>query len=229
MPRYHLERWLEEAARRTAPGALVLDAGAGDQRYAHLFAHARYETADFLETPVRREGGMYSPPTYVCDLTAIPVDSDRFDLILCTQVLEHLPEPVDALAELRRVLRPGGELWLSAPLFYVEHEQPYDFYRYTQFGLRHLAEKAGFEVASLEWGEGYYAAIALQLSTAARTISRRDVRYPGWAFLVVPIKLAFAGLARLFARLDRDQPVYGKGLCVNYRAVLVKPMAVEGA
>jgi SAM-dependent methyltransferase len=209
-PRYRLERWLEEAARRTPAGSLLLDAGAGDQRYARLFEHTRYETADFLQTASRAEGGFYKTPTCVCDLTSIPVESDRFDVILCTQVLEHLPEPVKALEELCRVLRPGGELLLSAPLFYVEHEQPYDFYRYTQFGLRHPAERAGFEVRTIEWGDGYYSALALRLSTAAQTISHREVVLPGWVFLVVPIKRSFAALARLFARLDREQRV-GKG------------------
>ena len=77
----------------------------------------------------------YTEQDYVCDLAAIPVDDARFDHVRLTQVLEHLPEPATVLAELRRVLKPGGTLWLTAPLFYAEHERPYDFFRYTPFGL----------------------------------------------------------------------------------------------
>ena len=52
----------------------------------------------------------------LCDLADIPVEDARFDHVLLTQVLEHLPEPATVLGELHRVLRPGGTLWLTAPL-----------------------------------------------------------------------------------------------------------------
>ena len=73
-------------------------------------------------------------PTHVCDLTQIPVGDDQFDAVVCNQVLEHVRDPVAVLREIRRVLRPSGRLIYSAPLFYEEHQQPYDFYRYTQYG-----------------------------------------------------------------------------------------------
>src|SRR5215210_9514252 len=130
--RAYLPRFLARAAESVEPGQLVLDAGAGRAQYRGLFAHARYETADFLAV----KGKKYAQPDYVCDLAAIPVEDARFDHVLLTQVLEHIPEPRLVLAELHRVLKPGGTLWLTAPLFYAEHERPYDFYRYTQFGLR---------------------------------------------------------------------------------------------
>ena len=75
---------------------------------------------------------------HVCDLSQIPVESGKYDLVLMTQVLEHLPEPAKVLRELYRVLKPGGTLWLSTPFYYEEHEVPYDFYRYSQYGLRHF-------------------------------------------------------------------------------------------
>ena len=63
----------------------------------------------------------------------IPVDDGHFDRVICNQVLEHVPEPEKAVAELYRVLKPGGRIFLSAPLFFAEHQKPYDFFRYTLF------------------------------------------------------------------------------------------------
>src|SRR5215216_6858267 len=147
--RTYLHRFLARAGAAVQPGQSVLDAGAGQAPYRDLFRHARYETADFVAV----KGKKYVEPDYVCDLAAIPVEDERFDHVLLTQVLEHIPEPATVLAELHRVLKPGGTLWLTAPLFYAEHERPYDFYRYTRYGLRHLLDQTGFEVRELAWLE----------------------------------------------------------------------------
>ena len=83
-----------------------------------------------------------------------------FDVVLCTQVLEHVAEPARVLAELRRVLATGGELWLTVPFVGELHEEPHDHYRYTSYGLRGLCERAGFgEVRTWPLG-GYFTAMA---------------------------------------------------------------------
>ena len=136
-------------------------AGAGEGAYRAHFAQTRYEAADFQQVDKP-----YGQLDYVCDLDSIPVEDERYDLVLCTQVLEHLPEPADVLTELHRVLRAGGTLWLSqAPLYFPEHEQPYDFYRYTSFGLEHRLTRAGFVLDSLDWLEGYLGTLSFQLAS----------------------------------------------------------------
>jgi SAM-dependent methyltransferase len=75
---------------------------------------------------------------------ALPVADSTFDLVLCTQVLEHTPEPAAVLAECFRVLGPGGRIALSVPLLWELHELPHDYFRYTEPGLRSLLTKAGF-------------------------------------------------------------------------------------
>jgi SAM-dependent methyltransferase len=164
--RVHLDAFVAQAAQRVSSGDFVLDAGAGHGPYRHHFAHARYESADFQQV----EGKTYGQIDYVCDLARIPVEDDRFSLVLLNQVLEHLPEPGSVLAELRRVLKPDGEIWASTPLFYEEHDTPYDFYRYTQFGLRHLFERAGFRDVRIAWLEGYLGTVSYELDVAARAV-----------------------------------------------------------
>lgn len=137
--RYRLQKENAAFAALVPDHALVLDAGAGNAPYKSLFEHAQYESADFEKIDKK-----YAPSTYVCDLKKIPVEDCRFDFIIFNQVMEHLPEPHLVLAELYRVLKPSGKMIYTGPLFYEEHEQPYDFYRYTQFGLRYLFESAHF-------------------------------------------------------------------------------------
>ncbi len=221
--RYHLANYNRSFARLVPPGALVLDAGAGKAPYATLFAHARYETADFEQ--VRKE---YAPSTYVCDLANIPVEDERFDYILFNQVLEHVPEPRSVLRELNRVLKTGGSIICTTPLFYEEHEAPYDFYRYTQYAHQRLFRDAGFRIDRLEWMEGYFGTVAYQLDTAARYLPIHPGRMsPGalgyvLAPLVAALKLGFAMIAILFYRLDIRSPTKASGFPKNYVVLATK-------
>ena len=219
--RAYLHDFLARAGLEVRPGERVLDAGAGRAQYRRLFAHAQYETADFLAV----KGKTYAQPTYVCDLTAIPVEDGRFDHVVCTQVLEHLPEPGRALAEFHRVLKPGGRLWLTAPLFYAEHEQPYDFFRYTQFGLRRLLEDAGLTVVELAWMEGYLGTLSYQARVMSRALPPDAASWGGG------VKGRAAGLGARVARrlgrhaadwladLDRRHKFVRKGLPKNYQVI----------
>lgn len=85
-----------------------------------------------------------------CDLTKpLPLDDSRFDTIILSSVLEHIPEPEQLWSEMARVLRPGGKIILSVPFYYWLHEQPHDYYRYTEFALRRFASMAGLEIREL--------------------------------------------------------------------------------
>jgi len=221
--RVHLLDYNREFAAQVPAGALVLDAGAGKSPYRDLFAHARYESADFEQVDKK-----YAPSTYVCDLTSIPVESERFDCVVFNQVLEHLPEPKAVLLELNRVLKSGGKILCTTPLFYEEHEIPYDFYRYTQFAHRHLFREAGFRIDRLEWMEGYFGTVAYQLDTAARYLpSRPHAIAPGargyvLAPVVAALKLIFALAAIAFYRLDIKAPIKTTGFPKNYVVIATK-------
>jgi SAM-dependent methyltransferase len=225
--RTYLHRFLARAARAVPPGALVLDAGAGRGRYRHLFAHARYETADFVAV----KGKAYEAPDYVCDLARIPVDDARFEHVVCTQVLEHLPEPGAVLRELGRVLVPGGRLWLTAPLTYAEHERPYDFFRYTRYGLRRLLEDAGFEVVELEPLEGYFGTLSYAVRHMSKHLPATAAAYgggPAGHGMALAARAARAGggpVATGLARLDLRFKLTGTSLTKNFQAVARKPPA----
>jgi SAM-dependent methyltransferase len=90
----------------------------------------------------------------------LPAASGTFATLLCTDVLEHLEEPGDAIREAFRVLEPGGHAIYTVPLHWHLHEEPRDFYRFTSHGLRYLFEKHGFEVLEIRALTGLVASTA---------------------------------------------------------------------
>jgi SAM-dependent methyltransferase len=222
--RVRLRQETEKFAKSIPAGAMVLDAGAGDAPYKHFLGHARYESADFEK--VDKE---YAQSTYVCDLKSIPVENGRYDFVLFNQVMEHLPDPRLVLAELLRVMRPGGRLMYSAPLFYEQHEEPYDFYRYTSHGVRHLFEEAGFAIERLDWLEGYYSTVAYQMHKMAEHLPLRPSSIAPWGlgFLLWPVMVAMkvgaVAACLFFHGLEIMKKYTGGGHPKNYVAIVAKP------
>lgn len=75
--------------------------------------------------------------------------SNSFDVLILSDVLEHISEPKALMGEIYRILKPGGRLILNVPFIYWIHESPHDYYRYTRFALERFAKQAGLEVAEL--------------------------------------------------------------------------------
>lgn len=222
--RYYLHKEVERFSKSVPANALVLDAGSGLQPYQQLFNHARYESADFEKLDIE-----YTKTTYVCDLRNIPVEDCRYDCIIFNQVMEHLPEPGVVLEELYRVLKHGGKLFYSGPLFYEEHQQPYDFYRFTQFGLRFLLTQQGFEINRIDWMEGYFGTVGYQLERMAAYLPGKPKELGGGvsAFLLVlfliVVKFISGILSLIFYKLDVRYKIISQGYPKNYVCIAVKP------
>jgi len=153
------DRWVSRQAAGVPSGSRVLDVGAGSCPYRRHFAGCKYETQDFvaLRPDQLRDKHGYGQIDYVCDATEIPVEDGTFDVVLCTEVLEHVPDPVRVVRELGRVLRPGGILLLTAPLGSGLHQLPFHFYGgYTPHWYIKTLQEAGFDEIRIEANGGFF-------------------------------------------------------------------------
>lgn len=122
---------------------LVLDVGCGLRPYESLFARQRYVGIDIRQSG--REGSGKLPDRWF-DGIHIPFEDSSCGAIICTEVLEHCVEPALLLREMHRVLVNDGRLLVTVPFMWGEHETPYDFRRFSSYGIRKAVEQAGFEV-----------------------------------------------------------------------------------
>lgn len=140
--RWYVTRFVAEVAQRLPSSSSVLDAGAGECAYKRFFSHCTYRSIDLA---VGESGWDYGNLDYVGPLHDMPIPEGMFDAVLCTQVLEHLEWPRESVKEMYRVLKPGGRLFMTVPMAQSEHQVPYDFFRYTSYGLESICRHAGFQ------------------------------------------------------------------------------------
>ncbi len=159
MVRRPLAAWLEleaqGAAARFGGRARLLDVGCGALPYAPLFAGrlAEYVGLDFVANPLAQLQG---------PAEALPLDDASFDIVLCTQVLEHCADPARVVSELRRVTRPGGRVLASTHGVQPYHPSPIDHWRWTHTGLEALfGANASWSSLSVEPGAGTAACLAM--------------------------------------------------------------------
>jgi SAM-dependent methyltransferase len=204
---WETNRLLAQAQRELPPGARLLDAGSGEGQYRHTFEHTRYTGVDLA---VGDRTWDYSGLDTQADLSRLPFADDSFDAAVCFQVLEHVNEPAQVIAEIGRTLRPGGRFYLSAPMAWHQHQKPHDFFRYTSYGFTHLIEKAGMRVVEMRpWG-GYFWFLSFNFQMMHDRLFPRgddDLAYLLKLPLILPVYLVFFLLLPLLLfyldRLDR--------------------------
>ncbi|MEN9612901.1 MAG: hypothetical protein RLZZ628_3715 [Bacteroidota bacterium] len=121
----------------------ILDVGCGQKPYKNLFKYSSY-----IGIEVEQAGHDHTKEDvdFFYDGKHIPFEAGRFDAAITSQVLEHVFTPDLFLTEIHRVLKPNGTLLLTVPFVWDEHEQPFDYARYSSFGLKSLLQNNGFEI-----------------------------------------------------------------------------------
>ncbi len=197
--RHALARWLraQAAELRAGPRVRILDVGCGVKPYYPFFRDvaSEYVGVDVVENPVAELLG---------PVEALPVEDESFDVVLCTQVLEHSDDPAQAVRELRRVTRPGGRVLASTHGVQVYHPSPVDYWRWTHAGLRRLFEtNAGWSSVEVTPAAGTASALAMLLGTFVEIALRRTplARPPVWL-----LNRAGSALDARFATLREPVP-----------------------
>ncbi len=213
---YALRAFVEDASRDGK--GVVLDAGAGEGRFRRFFEGRRYFAVDSAAGDPSWD---YTRLDVVGDLGELPFRSEAVDLVVNTQVLEHVEDPARVLRELWRVLRVGGRLYMTAPQGWHEHQQPRDFYRFTRFSLGRLLEEAGFSVVEIEPMGGFFYYLGQRMTYVPKVLFQRRrslIRLP-----LFPIELFSLGVCCLLAPLacyylDRFDTKREFTLCYRVRA-----------
>lgn len=172
------DKWVKAQAAQLSAGSRVLDAGAGSSKYRPFFAHCRYETQDFCQY----QGDLVKyvkPIDYVCEITQIPLPDQSLDAILCTEVLEHVPDPMAVVREFGRLLKPGGKLFLTTPLGTRLHMEPYHYYGgFTHLWYEFWLPKLGFSVDQITPQGGPARAAVSSLQTCYMTWKTWEDKLP---------------------------------------------------
>ena len=209
-------RHVARAVGACASGRL-LDVGCGSRPFKELLeAHSlqslgieidaeRYgrqsTSAEGMITCSGTEQPRHLPDAWASGLQ-LPFRDACFDTAVSFQVLEHVPQPARMLAEITRVLKPGGVLVLTAPHIWGIHEEPHDYYRFTPYGLRYLAETVGLRVYSVIPLAGFWVTIGARFT---HYLARFEKLYlhPVTRPMIAVIQLVCLGLDNLH-RVDSD-------------------------
>jgi ubiquinone/menaquinone biosynthesis C-methylase UbiE len=171
------DKWLAATLKNKTNGSLILDAGAGEGRNKRFCSHLNYISQDICMYDGRgSEEGLQSGSwdtsdiNIISDISAIPLADESVDIVLCTEVLEHLAAPDDAIKEFCRLLKPGGTLILTAPFCSVTHFAPFFYVTgYSEYWYRKKLEENFFKINQITYNGGHYALVFQELIRAAKT------------------------------------------------------------
>jgi SAM-dependent methyltransferase len=160
-----IRNFVREVSQETPVDAVLLDAGAGQCQYRDSFKHTRYIAADFARGDSNWD---YSKLDIICVLHQIPLAPASMDVILCTEVMEHIYNPLEVMRELSRVLRPGGTIYATVPFTLGEHQVPHDYYRYTRFALGYILKQANLQPVFIRPVHGYFFRLLCDLRVSGK-------------------------------------------------------------
>ncbi len=217
------EFWVEKKLKRIKKGSKILDAGAGECYYERYCKHLNYVSQDFgkyngkgdsvgIQTGTRDSSKL----DIVSDIVDIPVKKASFDAVLCVEVFEHIPRPLDALLELSRITKKNGVLILTAPFNSLTHYSPYYFYSgFSKNFYKENLPKYGFKIKEIYSYGNYFDYLSVELARVPLAVFRRNkilflpvaVFYP----LAIPIYILMRILSLVI--VSSDLAVFG--ICIE--------------
>ena len=165
------QMWVKNELYKIPAGSRILDAGAGECQYKQYCTHLNYVSQDFNE--YKGDGNTYGLQTdkwdtssinIISDIIFIPEPDQSFDVIICTEVFEHIPDPISAIKEFNRLLAPGGKLILTAPFNSLTHFAPYHYYSgFNKYFYEWHLSKNGFNIVEISLNGDYSEYVAQEI------------------------------------------------------------------
>lgn len=220
------DAWVARKIQELKPGSRVLDAGAGERRLKPLCSHLHYVSQDFGQydgagdaTGLHMGSWNNAGLDIVSDITSIPEPDGAFDGVLCIEVIEHVPAPIDAIRELARLLRTGGDLILTSPFASLTHFAPFHFYSgFNRYFYTKWLDEFGLNVVEITPYGNFFDYLRQE------TLRLRGMasRYAGNARLGVLDYLALFRIMRTLKRLSACDAGSSELLCYGYMVHAVK-------
>lgn len=210
------EEFVKQHLLNLSGGAKLLDAGAGSQQYRKYASHLDYVSQDFNQYvqdavssfAAGTDAYSYGATDIVGDISDIGVPDAEFDAVLCTEVLEHIPYPIETIKELSRVLRPGGKLILTAPSNCLRHFDPYFFTSgFSDRWFERVLTENNLSISSLEPVGDYFSWIKVELF---RTMAQKRLSL----FFLLP--------ALIWFKLQKATEESIATMCMGYHVVAEK-------
>lgn len=211
------DEFVIDTLKKIPAGSLLLDAGCGSQMYKGYCSHLIYKAQDLGQfevdlTPAMntyKEKYQYGKIDYLGNIWNINAPNNTFDVILCTEVFEHIAYPIETIKEFSRLLKPGGKLILTAPSNCLRHMDPYYFYSgFSNWWYQQILSENGFRIDQIETIGDYY---SWMRSGIRRTMVENSI----WATIIlIPSFIYFS--------LKSKTPQSIAALCEGYHIIATK-------
>lgn len=196
------DAWISKTLSEIPAGKTILDVGAGECAYKVHCKHLKYLAQDIAQydgtgnTKGLQTGKFdFHKLDFICDLYDIP-ETDQYDAVLCTEVIEHVTDPVRAVEKLVRLVRPGGVVIITAPFVSMTHFAPYHYATgFSEYFYRYHLERLGCTIDTLLPNGGFFDFMDQEIGRVASVRKR----YSGW--IIDPISFTVLLAARLSVRL----------------------------
>ena len=215
----------KDALERIPAGKRILDAGAGELQYKKYCGHLNYVSQDFAQLEgtgdgvgLQKDSWDYSKLDVVSNITSIPESDQSFDAVMCIEVLEHVPDPLKALRELKRILKPEGILVITAPFCSLTHHSPHFYYTgYSRYFWEYWLGRMQFQIEDMLFNGNYFDWLAQELwrvpSVAGRYAGSTDFHYHEKIAMKIVLKL----LSRLSRNNKGSEEILAYGLHIRAR------------
>lgn len=219
------DRWVKSILREIPGDSRLLDAGSGEQQYRPLCSHLRYVSQDHLAYDGVGDGigghvpaWTYPPTEIVCDITEIPEPDEAFDAVLCTEVIEHVSDPKRVLEELARVIRPGGQIILTAPFYSFTHFAPFHFCTgFSKYWYEEHLARLGFTNILCEPNGNFFEVLAQEIRRLPQMANQYHVRP-----LCFSGKLASIVLLRFLSAVSTEGSTSSDYACMGWHVTAIK-------
>jgi ubiquinone/menaquinone biosynthesis C-methylase UbiE len=219
------KKWIKETLEALPAGLKILDAGAGELANKVYCKHLNYISQDFCQYEGAGDGKGLQTGSWdtkqidiISDITSIPEKDESFDIVLCTEVLEHLPDPVKALVEFHRLLKKGGKLIITAPFCSLTHFAPYHYSSgFNRYFYEFHLDNLGFKLNEVITNGNFFEYIGQEIhripSIANKYSSKKVSRFERFAMKIV---------LNMLERFSKNDTNSDELLCFGYHVIATK-------